>query len=347
MKKILFPLFVLVAAIGFQSCSEDFEVAAPYKPVTIVYGMLDMRDTAHYVRIQKAFLDQNKSAFDMAKEADSNFYKESDVDVVIKEYAGGTIVGSPITLTRVNMDNEGYPKESGTFFTAPNYAYKFKASLNPAHSYRLVINNKLNNSMDSAEVRIVDANKLSLFEGDTIQRAISFPHPTTTEKSSLTLDPMSIGVADYIEVVLRFRWNVRETLSGTVTKDSADFDFASISGDEIKSLKLQTESAKLYNFLVGAMGPAAPGTERKLDSCRVFLKGYGKEFYNYVKTLEIQSSGLTADQIKPAYTNIRGKDVFGLFGSRTTKTYNRVYVDKNTLEMLMTNTSLNITGRVQ
>jgi len=349
MKKILFPLFLLAAALNLQSCSEDFEVAAPYRPVTVVYGMMDMRDTAHYIRIQRTFLDENKNAFDMAKVSDSNFYKESDLDVVIKEYSGGSMVGSPVALQRVDMTAEGYPKNGGTFFTSPNYAYKFKSALNPAHTYRLVINNKVNNMMDSAEIRIVDANKLALFGGDSVQRAVKFASVTNGEKTYFTLDQAVVGTVDYVEVLVRFKWDEIETATGNVTKDSADFPFATVSGDAIKQLKIETESARMLNFLINAMGNAAPGYQRKMDSCDVFLYGYGREYYDYVTTTQIQSSGLTADQIKPVFTNIKGKDVFGLFTSRTNKKYVRNAIDDATMKVLMTGaqtTGLKIVGRV-
>src|SRR5690606_21255581 len=131
MKKILFSVLSLAFVFGIQSCSEDFEVTAPYKDVTLVYGLLNMQDTAHYIRIQKAFLDENKNAFDMARQADSSFYRESDLEVVMKEIANGAMVGAPIPLSRVDMNLEGYPKKEGVFFTAPNYGYKFKKGLNP------------------------------------------------------------------------------------------------------------------------------------------------------------------------------------------------------------------------
>ncbi|MBS1689466.1 MAG: hypothetical protein JSS96_12130, partial [Bacteroidetes bacterium] len=75
MKKIS----IKTLAIGLlicSSCSEKFKVAAPYKSITVAYGLMDMSDTAHYVRIQKAFLDENKSAITMAQNPDSNYFPQ-------------------------------------------------------------------------------------------------------------------------------------------------------------------------------------------------------------------------------------------------------------------------------
>ena len=50
------PLAVL-AAFLLTACSNDLEVAAPWKDIPVVWGMISRSDTAHYVRVEKAFLD--------------------------------------------------------------------------------------------------------------------------------------------------------------------------------------------------------------------------------------------------------------------------------------------------
>jgi hypothetical protein len=86
MKKILLSALGLASVIGVTSCSEDFKIAAPYKNIMVATGLLNMGDTAHYIRIQKAFMDENKSAIDMAKVSDSSFFAPGVLDVSIKEF---------------------------------------------------------------------------------------------------------------------------------------------------------------------------------------------------------------------------------------------------------------------
>ena len=58
MRFTLSRLFVLLCVMQLvSSCSKDFKIDAPYKDITIVYGLLNISDTAHYVIIHKAFLD--------------------------------------------------------------------------------------------------------------------------------------------------------------------------------------------------------------------------------------------------------------------------------------------------
>src|ERR1044071_7961899 len=81
-----FFLLGLTALIALTGCEKDFEVAAPYKDIMLVYGIIDPLDSAHYIRIQKAFLDENKSAIEMSKIPDSSYF--SNLAVKIQEYTG-------------------------------------------------------------------------------------------------------------------------------------------------------------------------------------------------------------------------------------------------------------------
>lgn len=338
MKKLLIPVFLLFTFFGLQSCSEDFEVSAPYKAVTIVYGILDMGDTAHYIRIQKSFLDESKNAFDMAKVSDSSFYKDGDLEVLIKEFSGSTQIGQPSVLQRVNMDAEGFRKDTGTFFTTPHYAYKLKKALNASYRYRLVINNKLTNSTDSAEIDLVDSTTLTV-QGAV--RRINFANTDPTLAGSTFAVFGNPGDATYIEGTIRFRWQEKPVDgSGPGTRDSADFMFASTTEPNDFKGGLRVANSRIWGFLQTVMGTAPTGYARYMDSCDIRIYGAGKEYSDYINTLNIQANGLTADQIKPQFTNIRGKDVFGLFTSKTLRVVDKMYIDDMTLQSLNASPSM-------
>ena len=51
MKKI-FLLSAFAALLGlFNSCSTDFDVAAPYKEIIVINGLLNPLDSVHYVHV--------------------------------------------------------------------------------------------------------------------------------------------------------------------------------------------------------------------------------------------------------------------------------------------------------
>lgn len=159
MKKFISPL-LLSAIIGISSCSDKFDIAAPYKEVTVVYGIMNMNDTAHYIRIQKAFMDESKSAVDMAKEEDSSFYKNLKVELIESDIPEKNSVKRRLQLTRVQLTDKD---NNGAFFPSPNYAYRVELpdqsyKFSPFWAYKLIITNQENGRVDSSKFfRVVNS----------------------------------------------------------------------------------------------------------------------------------------------------------------------------------------------
>ena len=120
MKKLL--LLLPVVGLFLAACSNEFEVTAPWKEVPVVYGLISPDDTAHYVRVEKAFLDPEKSALEIAKIADSIYYPENAITVFLERDSDK----KRFQMTRVDGAKEGYPRKDGIFATSPNWLYKVK-----------------------------------------------------------------------------------------------------------------------------------------------------------------------------------------------------------------------------
>ena len=120
MRKI-FSGFILLFVIGLFSCSNDFDLTTGWEDVPVVYGILSLQDTAHYIRVEKAFLDPETDAVRMAAVSDSLYYENLRVQLI-----GGN-TGQVFEMERVDGNLEGYPKQDGTFANSPNYLYKLKA----------------------------------------------------------------------------------------------------------------------------------------------------------------------------------------------------------------------------
>ena len=54
-------LGIIAALLILSSCSEDVDLTAPYKDITVAYGLLDADQDTHWVRIQKAFLGDDNA----------------------------------------------------------------------------------------------------------------------------------------------------------------------------------------------------------------------------------------------------------------------------------------------
>ena len=78
--KLLKPtILLLVLVMGWSACSTEVNLEAEWKDIPIVYGFLNIQDTAHYVRVQKAFLEPGGDALEIAQNSDSIYYDEVTV----------------------------------------------------------------------------------------------------------------------------------------------------------------------------------------------------------------------------------------------------------------------------
>jgi hypothetical protein len=321
-------LFLLLPMVGLlASCSEDFEVAAPYKPVTVIYGLLNASDTAHYIRIQKAFLDENKSAFDLAKIPDSNFY--ASLTVHLKEFSGGSLRSDEI-LPRVDLNGEGFPKDTGIFFNAPNYAYKSRRTLVPGNTYRLVVSNAATGEVDSAETPIIGTARTEFLVNE-FYSSYELSFPASRDDNPFALTPQGSDKAYIFEGIIRFHYVNR--IGNVETSDSVDWNFATTSREESPML-LRTTQRSFYTFLKSAIRPAPANVTRYMDSADIFVWAGGKTMSDYLKINNAQG-GITADQIKPIYTNIKGANVYGLFSTRTRLALYKVPINDITLDSLI------------
>ncbi|GAA4469536.1 hypothetical protein GCM10023093_29160 [Nemorincola caseinilytica] len=346
------------------SCSEKFEVTAPYKDVTVVYGFLDIADTAHYIRIQKAFLDENKSAVSMAQSSDSNFF--NNINVRVERYRAAGVNGvhayvDSIHLRRVDMAQEGYTKQPGTFFTSPNYAYKFTDPLDPQYIYRLKIVHFNTGNVDSADAPVIN----------NIPPTLQVPILTNSALNIAGMSFYSVIAKRYFDFdgtyqplvgysyngestpvritqsFITFNWHDSDINTKAHTPRSYDMD-AGYQPVDKNSFSYQLSNNSLHSAMALGMGAAPDNIVRLLDRSRITVYLSTTDYANYRNALLIQGNGLTGSEISPVYTNIKGKDVLGLFTSRASIS-GLVTIDKRTVDSLMVNpllTSAKIRGTV-
>ena len=355
MKKIIPGIIIILAAYFIAGCSTKFNVAAPYQNTTVIYGFLDEADTAHYIRVQKAFLDENKSALTLAQVADSNFYANLNVRMEEIDISnGGSTFIDTLHLSKVDLNLEGYPKQAGTFFNTPNYAYKFKKALNPSYSYRLVVTNLSTGVTDSAETPLIDDNNVvsNTFVIPIIDNLI-------TNLVGLDFSATAASVNTYIKItgnynpipnfnfdgqlspayiaqaVLTFNWIDSNTINGTETYHSYDYN-AGYTNLANRGFAFQIDNLSLYNAIASGMGAAPSGIDRLLLRCNLAIYLSTIDFANYQQNTLTQGTGLTANEIEPIYTNIKGAHALGLFTSRGLRG-GAVGIDTRTLDSLMIN----------
>lgn len=112
---------------GFYACETDFDTTAPYEDITIVYGLLDSKDSMQYIKINKAYLAENNVVTYAAVE-DSNSYPYP-LDVWIEEWSmGDSIKAYAFDTTTI------YNKEPGQFYNPDQVIYRWNK---PAQPYKI------------------------------------------------------------------------------------------------------------------------------------------------------------------------------------------------------------------
>lgn len=344
MKKLFLPV-LLCSLLGMASCSEDFEVAAPYKEITVAYSILNMYDTAHYVRIQKAFMDETKNALSIAQTPDSNFYASLDVKMIESNAAGAIL--NTLALTKVDLNNEGIGKETGqgTFFTNPNYAYKVVKpsstyTFNPYYSYRIIINNTVSGRMDSSKLfKIVNGDSSNNASNFYIPQFININYSLAFPKVSLPSYTFELTGRNplnskMVEGHILFHYVDSNVLTGVQTDRTVDYLFDNDIQAGNGQFALKVENLAIFNFLRDEIGPAPDNIVRLFDSCDVKIFAGSEELYNYQQITLAQAGGLTGDQIKPIYTNMQSQNSLGIIASRAIRTFGNAPIDDITLDSM-------------
>lgn len=336
MKKLL--LLLPVWMIMLAGCSNDFEVAADWKEIPVAFGILSPVDTAHYIRVEKAFLDPETSALTIAQIPDSLYYPESAITVYLQRVSNNQL----LQMTRVNGAQEGYPRKGGIFATQPNWLYKYKPtsatdSLKRGEKYRLVIKRADGKPDVTAETTI--PKDFFFFEpsAQDIPLVIGFlPTGPGTTLVEWRCDPS--GVYFNVSFVIRYR---DEFPDGTVENHSLEWLAAKnvertdlqVAGGLYKGFT-QIPAESFYRFLSNSIDSVANPPVRRFTGVDIILTGGGKEIKDFLATAAA-NSGITGAEAFPTYTNL--SEGFGLFTSKNTKKLNNARLTDKTIEEIETN----------
>lgn len=296
---------VICVSVLLSSCSEDFQLTESYKDIPVVYGFIDRTDTAQYIRVEKAFVDENIAASAIAQLPDSLYYDNPIVKII------NLNTKTEHLLTKVDGNLEGYPRKSGPFASSPNILYKIKTSeLNLSGGDSLMIYVKADDHSEPVTGRISTVSNMKFTFPDDNTRQLKFfsistydfqwKHNTNTK----VFDLMAIVHVDEFNIINQT--TVSKTIEIPLAKSLPGKDG---SGEVFTSIKIF--GASLYTFLHDNL-VEDPSIERYLNTIDFHLSGGGPEIKEYLDVLNA-NTGITAAQEIPRYTNLsRG---FGVFSS--------------------------------
>ncbi len=333
MKKISLFIAVIVSAIFYPSCSNDIDLTSDWKDIPIVYGLISKSDSANYIRVEKAFIDNNISALDLAQIPDSLYYENISVQIRSLEPS------NPATydLVRVDGNLEGLVREEGIFANAPNYLYKLElpvGELVGSQEYELVINRGDNSELVSARALMVD--DIDIRDPDT--------------------DPSTADAIKWEQSGLKVGWrgsNGAQLFDVTLFLHIEENDFSDPANDRIVTLEWKIEENQpavyvnnqvrmdtrlskidLFTFLNNRLD-INPSVARKFLSFDILVTGGGQALTDYINAGNA-NTGITSTQVIPTYTNL--SEGFGIFSSKNYKLQEGYTLNGPTIDSIQNNT---------
>ncbi|MFT6849239.1 MAG: hypothetical protein ACJATA_000033 [Sphingobacteriales bacterium] len=305
--KILQISSLIIAFFVITGCETQIDVLGEYEEQTIIYGLLDTRETTQYVKINKAFVNPNRDALEIAQESDS-LYHPNAMTVQLQEYRNESVFGQPVLLDTATE----IAKEPGTFAGPNQLLYKTPAGfkLKKDSKYEIQLIRKSSNEVFvTAVADIVD---------DINFTFPSFPTVTLSNGSDFrkqNLKWSSAKDARIYEMTLTFKFTEKNKTSGEETPKSIVWQvFEGIKSPTTQGeqeMEFRLDGEEFYGNIANVLTPNG-NLERKIDSNIVFNFSYStQEFANY---LEVSKPSTFLNDVKPEYTNVEGG--LGLFTSR-------------------------------
>jgi hypothetical protein len=323
-------LFILVLAItAFSRCNNELVTVDTWKDIPVVYGILNLNDSATYIRVEKAFVDKDKSPFQVAQIADSLYYKDITVTLIrVKN-------NERFNLTKVDGNTEGYVRSDGIFAKSPNYLYKIAnktLTMKADEDWRIEVLRKGDTKpLTKATTKIIGNYEVTV-PGATpvfIRYDNSFSLTVETEEKS--------GKAFDVKLSLNYDEADAAKPAATVAKQTK-WDFTT-SGQRRSSgtipdpiISFSRKGQDMYEYF-GSTIPATAGIIRTFKSIDFEVNIGGQEFLDY-SNVGIANTGITGSQTIPTYSNI--ENGYGLFTSRNKTVKTGVKLSDAALELLKT-----------
>jgi len=355
----------------FSSCESDFKLTGDYKETPLIYGLLNPNDNpnvggeGHVFRIQKAFLGE-ESAFVMALEPDSSYFRYEDLFVEMVENSGSTVTNRwNLDTVMIGNKETGNPDDDVIDFFGPlQRLYKLNQNINADREYEIILKKRPLGMTSVMTISNMDT-VTPIADSKTVVvdvSTLSFSRPSQNSGLSSSQRITLVNTSrDYVNYVLNFttadrgkqyevwlRFYYRETIGGVETLKSLRW--------LVKTVEVGTENlvqipilAENFYSRIGSVVAQEPGAIRKIGRADGTLGDpfpmdgrsqdldlevliAGDELFAYIDINNPSNSSVLQD--KPVYTNINNG--LGVFSSRSEVLYvNRLHLsNESSLELV-------------
>lgn len=305
-------VFLLVAACLINSCSTDFEVNADWREVGIAYMLVDKNDSVQYLKLNRAFLNNNADANDLALVEDSLYFDDEDMEITL--FAGR----EKVSMYRIQLSN----KETGTFAAPDQYVYRTPANfqLQENRQHRLEIQNVRTGYTMSAQIKIVkDGTINSPFQGIQklalagcdIEDNLTF----FIDRSMEVVSGKDVKFYDF-DIVFHY-WEVNKTTQDTTEHSlewiiSRNLRASTTAGGVTLSTKVDGEA--FFDYIDLKLEALPEDMIRIPGEVEFQFHAGGQEIYDYIN---VNTPSIGIVQKRPEYSNF--ENGLGIFSSRTTQ----------------------------
>lgn len=314
-------IFLGLCAI-LTACSTDLDINAPYKNVTVVEGLLNMRDSVHLIKINKGFLGEG-DALVYAQVQDSNEWSADAFEYArVVRLLNGQVVGTfPLQDTVVN------DRLPGTFYGPTQRLYKFS---DPFREVKMIGGVPVTLYLDDdSEYRIeLKVKGEEVTSATTIVNDFSFQQADQSTDQVINLMAASdFGTFELNwntgrngkRYVADYRVNYREVRNGTtgelktVTRRIGTVVKRSTGSNEAMAVAM--DGRRFFEDLAASI-PNDPEVQQRIFLGVDFVVSVANDEFHTFLTLTEPISGIIED--RPTYSNI--ENGYGIFGSRYVKT---------------------------
>ncbi len=281
----------------FSSCDPKVNLTGQYIEKPLIYGLINPKESVQLFRIQKAFLGE-ESAFVMAQNADSSYFKYEDLFVELVEYNSDGNEANRWALDTVLINNKetGDPDDDEIDFFGPAQRLystaqgKIKEStnsntvvINAAHEYEITLKKRPSHiaidgmtitNMDTitpiadAKVSMVDVSAFKFTSPNAQSAQVVAPKmtliTTTGERISYAIKFSSARNVALYEVWLRFHY--REVRNNVETPMSFQWRARTVEADpnDFGEIQVPPISAEEIYSRIGTEVPIESGVVRKI-----------------------------------------------------------------------------------
>lgn len=325
---------LLGTAAILAGCSTDLDINAPYKDITVVHGLLNMRDSIQYVKINKAFLGEG-DAYLYAQIQDSNEWDPGAIEYarVVRRLNGVNMGTFPLRDTLITN------REPGMFYSPEQTLYYFADTVrrNMPQAGIATYMHLDQNSEYEIQLRIKgqDINATTNIVNDfSVAGTVVSPLTEITMHNGSEYRPYEIrwtSNRDGKRYVVEYRFNYEETIGDETFQRSFERRLGTVLSANPNNnipMTMTLEGQEFFAAVASEVG-RTQADERRFTGLDFIISVANEEFHTYL-TLSEPVSGIVQD--RPSYSNVNNG--YGIFAGRYVKYVLNKRFDGNTMNEL-------------